>query len=369
MQTQTVISTAAHEYYRRPADERYESPEALLAHARTQKANSREITYNLKDLAIIPAGTNDGTIRLASPKGAADFTPWSHGQFCRLVGAPAGYIRTLPAQIAADALNHGITRTTPGTTAQLLAERKDDGGVTLRAATSESYGRLWDADLYHPIVSTLCQSGWGLPPTWDGKPAGAYRSDRDSFLILTNGGSIVNDPSVRNGNGQMYRGLLVRNSEVGAAAVSIQRILYQFVCGNHNLWGAVIDQQYRRRHVGTRVLYDTVREIGRTAREWTNRAASTDEAIIRSLIDLEIAHTQEAVIDELRKLGATQEDAQNAYRRCVNQFDASPRSYWGLAQGLTAMSQDAGYQDERLTLDQLAAKLLTRGRSKIAVAA
>jgi hypothetical protein len=360
-----VISTAATEYYRRPADERYDSPEALLSFSAARKTASREISYNVKDLSIVP-GSDDGTIRLASPKGVADFTPWSHGQFCRLVGAPAGYIRTLPAEIASKALNHGIGTTAPGTTARILAQRMDDGTITARAATSDSYGRLWDAELYHPIVNTLCNAGWSLPPTWDGKPAGAYASDRDSFLILCNGGSIVTDPSVRNGNGQMYRALLVRNSEVGAAAVTITKILYEYVCGNHNLWGAVIDQNFRRRHVGSNVLYDVTREIGRTAREWTNRAASTDEAIIRSLIDLEIAATEAAVIDELVKIGATKTDATAAYRRCVTQFDASPRSYWGLAQGLTALSQDAGYQDERLSMDQLAAKLLAKGRARVA---
>ena len=361
-----TITTAQSEYYRRPADERFESPAALLAFSAQRKTASREIAYNLKDLAIVPAGTDAGTIRLQSPKGAADFTPWSHAQFCRMVGAPAAYVRTLPADIASAALNHGIKNTAPGTTAQLLAQRTDSGAVTLRAATSESYGRLWDADLYHPIVRTLCESGWSLPPTWDGKPAGAYASDRDSFLILANGGSIVNDPSTRGGNGQMYRALLVRNSEVGAAAVTITRILYQWICGNHCLWGAVIDQNFRRRHVGSRVLYDVTREIGRTAREWTNRAASTDEALIKSLIDLEIAHTEDAVIDELMKIGATRTDAEAAYKRCTTQFDASPRSFWGMAQGLTALSQDAGWQDERLSLDQLAARLLAKGRARVA---
>ena len=361
-----VISTAATEYYRRPADERHASPQALVDDAIARKTASREVGYNLKDLRITPIADDDaGRLVLTSPKGQASLTPWSHGQICRMVGAPAAYIRTLPPDIAADALNHGIQTTAPGTKANVLAMVKD-GTVTARAVTSDTYGRLWDADFYSPVVDTLCAHGWTLPPTWDGKPAGAYSSDRDSFLVLVNGGSIVTDPSVRNGNGQMYRGLMLRNSEVGAAAVWLEEILYEYICGNHNFWGAVINRTYKRRHVGVHVLRDTLRQIGTTARTWTNRAASADEALIRALIDKEIAQTKDAVVDELVKIGATKADAIAAYDRCVTDFDASPRSYWGIAQGFTKTSQDSGYQDDRLQLDQLAAKVLQRGAKLVA---
>lgn len=367
----TVLGTAAREYYSRPADERYDSPEALVAFSAQRKAASREIAYNAKDLEIIPAG--DDRVQLASPRGVAELTPWSHAQLCRTIGAPAGYVRTLPASIAAAALNHGLRETAPGTTLSILAQLPGlpgtvPGAVTARAITSETYGRLWDADFYGPVVETLGANGWTLPPTWDGKPAGAYSSDRDSFLILVNGGSIVTDPSIRGDGGQMYRGIMLRNSEVGGAAVWLQRVLYEYICGNHNLWGAVIDREYRRRHVGVNVLRDTLREIGATARQWVNRPASADEAIIRKLIDLELAATKDAVIDELCAMGATKTDAAGAYDRCVERFEASPRSFWGIAQGLTSLSQDSGYQDDRLALDQLAAKVRARGSRQLVAA-
>jgi len=364
------LNTAQTEYYRRPADERMESLAHLVETAQARKLASKEISWNAKDLAIQPAGDpkQHGALLLTSPRGLASLTPWSHGQLSRMVGAPASYIRSLPAGIAADALNYGLRATGTGTVANILAQ-KTDAGITARAVTSDTYGRLWEADLYKPIVDTFGAQGWTTPPTWDGKPAGAYMGDRDSFLIIVDGannGSIVTDPSLRGGDGRMFRGLMVRNSEVGHCAVSIERVLYQFICGNHMLWGAVIDKTYRRRHVGTRVLRDVLREVGQTAREWVNRPASADEALIRSLMTLELAQTQEACIDELRKMGATQADAEAAYRVCAEQFDASPRSYWGLSQGLTKTSQESGYQDERLTLDQLAAKLLAKGRARVA---
>jgi len=363
------ISAAQTEYYRRPADERYASPESLVQFSQARKAACREVSYNAKDLRILPIADNGtiGRVQLASPKGVAELTPWSHGQLCRMVGAPAAYIRSLPATVAADALNYGLRTTAAGSTAVILGQL-GDAGVTARAITSESYGRLYDADLLAPIVNTLGQHGWTTPPTWDGTPGGAYASDRDSFLLLCKGGSIVNDPSVRSGNGQMYRALMVRNSEVGAAAAVIQRVLYQFVCGNHMLWGAIIDKTYRRRHVGSKVLRDVLREVGTIARTWIDRPASADETIIRHLLDTEVAHTREACIDELMAMGATRVQATEAYATCEQSFDASPRSFWGLSQGLTRSSQTAGYQDQRLEMDQLAAALLRKGTRSLVAA-
>jgi len=360
-----VISTAANEYYRRPADEIYPDPAALVTFSQERKAASREISYNAKDLSVV--AVDDRRVQLASPRGAAELTPWSHAQLCRTAGAPAGYVRSLPAPIQADALNHGLRSSAAGTTLSILAQLDSAAGsVTARAVTSETYGRLWDADMYGPIVDGLCAQGWSNPPTWDGKPAGSYASDRDSFLVLVNGGSIVNDPSVRSGNGDMYRGIILKNSEVGAAGVYMDEILYQFVCGNHNFWGAVLAKTYRRRHVGTRVLRDVLRELGSLARSAVSRPASVDEILIKALIDRELASTQDACVDELVKMGATKQDAIAAYKAADQTFDASPRSFWGLAQGFTRISQESGYQDDRMALDQLAAKVLSRGRVLVA---
>ncbi len=361
-----VISTAAQQYANRPADERFPSLAAMLHDADQDKALSAERAYNLKDLHAI---ADNNTVKLASPRGTAEFTHWSFQQTARMLGAPAAYLRGLSPQLAADCLNFGFSNSMPGTSANVLVRAPNGRPEPLiRACTSDTYGRAWDADLYGAIAHTITDRDdrWTLPPTWDGKPAGAYRGDRDSFLILVNGGSIVNDPSAANGNGQMFRGIMVSNSEVGARSVMIDTILFRYVCGNHNLWGAVMDRAFRRRHVGTHVVRDTVREISRLAYNFTNQSAERDEAIVRTLISHEIAHTREAVIDELTALGATKTAAESAYLACEQHETASPRSFWGLAQGLTRVSQDTTYQDDRLTLDQLASKLLARG-SKLAV--
>ena len=107
-------------------------------------------------------------------------------------------------------------------------------------------------------------------------------------------------------------------------------------------------------------------ELQSIATRWVNRSASQDEAIIKALIDTEIASTRAGVVDVLAAGGMTKIAAAAAYDRAEATESASPRSFWGIAQGITRISQDSGYQDERYQLDQLAAQVLARGRKLVA---
>jgi hypothetical protein len=333
------------------------------------------VSYNLRDLRLVPIESADplGIVGLQSPKTIATFTHWGFSQMSRLLGAPAAYLRSLPADIAAAAMNHGIGQLPVGTAAGFLVQAPNGNPTpTVRTVQSTEYARIWDADLYGSIAEQITDRdpAWQLPPTWSGEPAGAYRGDRDSFLIVTNGGSIVEDPSLQGrSDGQMYRGLMVRNSEVGASSITIEQILFRFICGNHMLWGAVISKAFRRRHVGKsgQLMRDTLREIGAVAYSWANESAAKDQAIIRGLISHEIAQTKAGVVDELRAIGYSQAQAETAYDSCERSEEVSPRSFWGIAQGTTRASQISGYQDDRYVLDQLAAKVLSKGARLVTV--
>lgn len=371
---------AAAEYANRPEDERFPTYAALVQHAEYVRSHSAERTYNLRDLNVTNHG---GRAVLESPKGIATFTPWSFSQLCSTVGAPAKYLRSLPpANVVAD-LNYGLHENpdTAGKRANVLVQA-NGGTPIVRAATSDTYVRCWDADLHgvgQRYFGDGCRSSqgeWMSPPTWDGRPAGQYYGDRDSFVIRVDGGSLVTDPrgwgalgsSGGQGGGQLNRGILIRNSEVGASSIYLDCILFDKICGNHILWGAVIDRTFRRRHVGSDLAQKAVSEILSIARKYNQRTASEDEKIIRSLTQYEIASSKDAVIDELRKLGYTKEAATEAYTTCeAKDPSLNPRSFWGIAAGTTRNSQDTGYQDERLQLDQLAAAVLKKGRALVTV--
>lgn len=366
-----TLTMASAQYMNRPKDESFASLDALIEHKRHEQARSKEVTYNIRDLRVVPAADD---VMIASPKGQAQFTHWSFSQMARMIKAPAGYLRTLSPAIIAEAMNHGIT-SGMGDTATLLVKAPNGNPLpVVRAITSETYGRVWDADLYDAANRMVFQSkssgtgdGWTAPPTWSGESAGTWAGDRDSFVIRVDGGSIVNDPSLRAGkDGRMYRGIIIRNSEVGAASIVIDWVLFQYICGNLMLWGATIDRKFRRRHVGANAVRDSIRELGSLARQWTTRSASQDEAILRGLMTRELAHTPEAVQAEMVKMGYTQEQARAVYTTCIGEFDANPRSYWGVAQGTTKLSQEQPFQSDRFALDMLAAKVMERGNKVLA---
>lgn len=367
-----TILTASTEYMTRPVDETFPTLGDMLVGARDDRDRSKVASYNLRDLSVIPSQTG---VLLQSPKGTATVSHWAFSQLARTVSAPAGYLRTLPAPIVADALTHGMHEAAAaGETVSLLVKRVD-GQPHIRALNSDTYGRVWDANLYESaddlIFSARPSQGdsWISPPTWTGKPAGTWRGDRTSFVIRVDGGSIVTDPTLRvdqQGNSQMYRGVMIRNSEVGAASLTIECVLFCYICGNLMIWGAVIDSSFRRRHVGQHAMRDTLRELSRIARKWTARGASQDEAIIRQLAAHEIAQSDKGVVDELKRLGYTAEQAAAAMLACERDFGASPRSSWGVAQGTTAIAQLETYQDDRHELDKLAALVMSRGLARVA---
>src|SRR6184192_588802 len=98
--------TAHREWASRPSDERYASVHTLYeaARARRQQLEERSIeTGEFRTEAV----DDDLAFRESSGR-TATLTHWSFGQLATIAGAPPNYLRTLPASIAADALNYGL---------------------------------------------------------------------------------------------------------------------------------------------------------------------------------------------------------------------------------------------------------------------
>lgn len=355
------------DYSVRPADSRHATLDSVISEAQAEQARSREAKYVLGDLRAVADGDS---VKIASPKGVARFTHWSFGQLARMVGAPAAYLRELPAQIAADAINFGLHTATPPATPAVLLVRAANGTPepVIRSVTSKTYGRLWDADLLTALRDLVGSNGWELDF--------ATRSDRDSVITVSNKRNVLRDPSVQNiiddpsaaAGGIMYRSLTLGNSETGAGSAWYEGGLYRARCKNLMLWSAVVETRYRRRHVGSHVLRDVVRELARFAHQYLEQSPARDEAIIRQLIDKDIASTKDGIVAELRTFGATVEQANAAYASCEMFESARPTSFWGIAQGLTRNSQLASFSDERIALDTIAAQLLRKGARELVAA-
>ena len=104
------VSRVSSEWFSRPADERYLSLPELFASVRGCAERSR--TRTVESAAIRVEATRDDVDRLALilPGSEAPIAPthWSFGQLAALVGAPAAYMRQLPAPLAGINLQYGL---------------------------------------------------------------------------------------------------------------------------------------------------------------------------------------------------------------------------------------------------------------------
>src|SRR5438045_5271373 len=104
-----VTAYSAHrEWASRPADERYASVHALYEAARARRQQLEERTIETAEFRT-EAVDDDLAFRESSGR-TATLTHWSFGQLATIAGAPPNYLRTLPASIAATAINYGLQR-------------------------------------------------------------------------------------------------------------------------------------------------------------------------------------------------------------------------------------------------------------------
>lgn len=104
----TTLNQASKQWATRPAEERFTSLPGMLAMLETQRAISRAAVVSSRKLRAVPLDDNQGLV-IEGPNGHGYApTHWSFGQAATLTGAPAGYLRALPAPLAADCLNYGF---------------------------------------------------------------------------------------------------------------------------------------------------------------------------------------------------------------------------------------------------------------------
>jgi hypothetical protein len=358
--------SASAQYFTRPADEKFDSLEAIYANALADQKACARADVPLSSLeAIVNAG--DVALRGKETGSVANLTAWSFGQLSRQVNAPAGYLRTLTPGTIATALNEGLGKVATADPAQLYLKR--NGGLTLRAITTPTYERLHDATVIKRLMDLKAdRPALDLPPVWAKGPdgnalhGGAYRGDRDSYVIMVDGGSIVTDPTLNFGgsNGTMYRGIIARNSEVGGAQVEILTFLFRGICGNHCIWGVENAVSSQSRHVGK--VAERFESMITNALSFFGRPESEDVTRIKALDSIMLGKDKAEVITVGRSAGLSETAATESFT-AAEQYESNPFGVWGYANGITRVSQQSGYQDQRFAMDMIAAKLM---RQKVA---
>jgi hypothetical protein len=353
--------TAHREWASRPPDERYASVQALHEAARARRVRTEERTLETVAVRTEAVGTDALALRDTSDRQAA-LTNWSFEQLAGIAGAPPKYLRTLPAPIASDAINYGLRRQRRERH-QLLLDR--DTPWTVHAITSPRYARVHHDELAGRVLDLMAaHPAWHLPLGYkDGVygaervPSGAYLGDRDMFLFVVDGNRDLDDPTDASHAG-LFRGFILRNSDVGAAALTLDVFLFRAVCANNIVWGFKHVVGFRRRHVGASIQDEWTASLA-AVRTSLDADVADDRLVLLRAQSRELGSDREAVIDTaVQRLELSQKQAGEAYA-LAETFESNPRSVWGYVQGLTRLSQRTPWQDGRFALDRAAGRLLT----------
>ena len=128
------------EWFNRPDDERYLSLDDLWGSVKGRSERSRSRVVQTADIRVEAARDNGERLHLMLPKAQEPVAPthWAFGQLASIVGAPASYLRQLPAPLAGINLQYGLSN---HRAEQVKTFETEDGRTELRAVTGPDYGR------------------------------------------------------------------------------------------------------------------------------------------------------------------------------------------------------------------------------------
>lgn len=368
------IGRVSSEWFSRPDDERFLSLTDLydVVQARASSASTRVVESS----AIRVEARSDSPERLAlivpdEDKPVAP-TNWAFGQLCSLVGAPASYLRELPAALAGINLQHGLVA---NRAEQVKLLQTDSGRTELRAATGPDYGRIWDYELVDAVMKIagdgVGQTRWKVPGVLDWSSmhynpyvdvtrdtTTLYASDRDVFIFLVDDTHPIEAGKLPNGDPDLYfRGFYCWNSEVGAKTLGMATFYLRAVCMNRNLWGVENFEEVKIRHskfAANRFAHEAAPALEHFADSspmpFLNGIKTARERIV--------ARKDEDRETFLRKRGFSKAETAKIVATVLNEEGRPPETIYDFVQGITAFARTKANQDSRLEVEGKARKLL-----------
>jgi hypothetical protein len=370
------IGRVSSEWFARPADERYLSLSALYAdvHRRTERSRTRVVESALIHVEANRADPERLSLILPGTDIPVAPTHWSFGQLASLVGAPAAYLRQLPATLAGINLQFGLSS---NRAEQIKTLEIENGRTELRAVTGPDYGRIYDHELI-AAVQRIAGNGtgdtrWKVPGVLDWSTGiynprvditkdttTLYASDRDVFLFLVDDLHPIEAGRLPDGSPDLYfRGFYCWNSEVGAKTLGMASFYLRAVCQNRNLWGVEDFEEITIRHS----KYAANRFAVEAAPALTNFANSSPMPFvngIKAARERIVARSDEDRIDFLRRRGFSRAETGKIIDTVLAEEGRPPESIFDFVQGITAVARDKPHQDARLDMEAKAKKLLDR---------
>ncbi len=370
------IGRVSSEWFSRPDDERYLSLPDLYAAVRARA--DRAIARTVESSAVRVEASRDDIDRLALILSGTDMpiapTHWSFGQLCSLVGAPAAYLRDLPAPLAGINLQHGLL----SHRAELVKTLEFENSRTeLRAVTGPDYGRIWDHELVAAVMKIagdgVGETRWKVPGVLDWstmthnpfvdvtkETTTLYASDRDVFLFLVDDTHPIEAGRLANGDPDLFfRGFYCWNSEVGSKTLGIASFYLRAVCMNRNIWGAEGLEEISIRHskfAAHRFAHEAAPALASFARS----SPAPFVAGIKAARDRIVARTDEDREAFLRRRGFGKSETAKVIATVLDEEGHPPESLFDFVQGITALARTKPHQDGRLELEGKAGALLER---------
>ena len=368
---------AHNQWKNRPADERFKNLTEMNLACSTYRDQAVEADVPCDSLRV---EVIDNDLKLVGKTGVpAVLSHWSMGQLSSKASAPPSYLRTLPATLAAQNLNHGLKNYgshRPKLTEKLLFH--ENGSLVLRSSNTEKYTRIWNADITSRLLDLQAQNpNWVNPmayeikapakeggwPTLTGKmvPSGLYASDHDMFSFL-----IDESKKIDGSPAGLNRGFFTWNSEVGEKSFGIMTFLYDQVCGNNIVWGASNVTEFRLRHVGN-ADERAFGQIKGELKRYIDSSGSEAEAMIKKARTFELGNNKDEILDSIMKMvnkiripDLPKTRVLQAVELAEQRTDryGNPNTMWAVVGGLTEASQWSQHADERVKVDRAAGRLL-----------
>ena len=370
------VGRVSSEWFSRPDDERFLSLGELARAVRDRAERSRTRVVESALIHVEASRSDPERLSLILPGADAPVAPthWSFGQLANQVGAPAAYLRQLPAALAGINLQYGLTQ---NRTEQVKTLETDDGRVELRAVTGPDYGRIYDHELVE-AVQRIAGDGtgdtrWKVPGVLDWSTGvynprvditkdttTLYASDRDVFLFLVDDLNPIEAGRLPDGSPDLFfRGFYCWNSEVGAKTLGIASFYLRAVCQNRCLWGVEDFEEITIRHS----KYAASRFAHEAAPALLNFANSSPMPFIngvKAAREKIVARSDEDRAEFLRRRGFSKAETGKIIDAVLTEEGRPPESIFDFVQGITAVARDKHHQDARLEMEAKAKKLLDR---------
>ena len=379
-------SAVSSQWFSRPDDQKFLSLDNMLAFKKSDAQRMTSRTVDTHKIQIIgefdEANPSRGDLRIEyaddnNREHVNSPTNWSFGQLSQLSGAPAGYLKDLPAPLAADCIQWGL-RYNRGRELVKVYGSQSDGG-DLRAATGPDYGRIFDWEILEPVKQLVDASGgrWKVPGMMTGSRDGLavydpdvpvtmetttlFASDRDVFVFLVDDRNPIEVGKLPNGEPDlMFRGFYAWNSETGSKTAGIAAMYLRGVCMNRNLWGVENFQEIKIRH--TKFAPDRFAMEARPALEsFAHGSTATFVEGVQAAKAAKIAHDDESRLEFLSKrAGLSGRMAKAANARHLKEEGRPVETVWDAAQAITAIARDIPHQDARIEVERKAGALLDK---------